>query len=79
MPRVEQYDWDKLKPNLPEKRQNHGTMNFPTTEFREAKKNSKHGAIKTTRKAQWNPKDKRLGRTWHETTQHLKSIMREEI
>lgn len=51
MPKVEQYDWDKLKPQTPKIKQTHGTKDFDTYEFIEAKKNSRNGAIKVTKLA----------------------------
>lgn len=49
MPKIEQYDWDKLKPKTPLRSFSHGTKDFATHEIVEAKPNSKHGALKITR------------------------------
>jgi hypothetical protein len=49
MPKVEQYDWSKLKPQSPNTKQTHGTKDFNTYEFVEAHKNSRNGAIKVTK------------------------------
>lgn len=47
MPKVEQYDWSKLKPAILKTRQTHGTTDFPVNKLIEARKNnSKHGDIK---------------------------------
>lgn len=77
MPTIKQYDWSKLKPELPEKRQTHGTLNFSTHEYRESRKNSRHGAIKTTRQPKVKLKDKRLFNDSYDQQQHLRSIMGE--
>lgn len=80
MPKIEQYDWDKLKPKTPENKQTHGTQNFSTYSYKEPRKGSKHGAVKTTRppKAKkWDAKDKTLGNDWYDHNQHLRSIMSE--
>lgn len=52
MPEVKQLDWSKLTPKPPKIRQTHGTRNFDTVEFIGKRKNSKHEAIKITRKAE---------------------------
>ena len=49
MPKVAQYDWDKLSPKKPATRNTHGTMDFATHQFIEAAKGSKNGAIKVTK------------------------------
>jgi len=56
VPSVEQYDWSKLQPEQSPERavfcgRKAGTKNFATHSYKEKRKNSKHGAVKTTRKA----------------------------
>lgn len=55
MPKVEQYDWDKLRPKTIEKPSKQGTKQFSTYEYKEPHKRSKNGAVKVTRP----PKQKR--------------------
>lgn len=56
MPEVKQLDWDKLQPKQPEVRRTHapmeslGTKQFNKYQFKESRKGSKNGGIKTTRK-----------------------------
>lgn len=49
MPKIKQYDWDKLKPSSVDKTQHKGTKQFSTYEYKEPAKGSKNGAVKTTR------------------------------
>lgn len=72
MPKVEQLDWSTLKPPTPEKGILKGTKEFSTYECREKRKNSKHGAIKTTKL----PKVYRA--QYGRDMNHIRSIMREE-
>lgn len=57
-----------------------GTKQFPKTSFKEPRKNSNHGAVKTVKpaKMKWNPKDKTIGQDWYNHNQHLRSILNEE-
>lgn len=52
MPRIEQHDWDNLIPKQKNKNiVNSGTKDFNTYEYINARKNSKNGDVKITRKA----------------------------
>jgi hypothetical protein len=50
MPKIEQYDWNKLRPrSLKYPFGESGTKDFATHEVIETKASSKHGAIKITK------------------------------
>jgi hypothetical protein len=57
MPEVKQLDWEKLQPKQPENRSTHapmesiGTKQFNKYQFKESRKGSKNGSVKTTTRA----------------------------
>lgn len=77
MPKVEQLDWDNLKPKVPFPRQQSGTKNYSTYDYKEPRKGSKNGAVKTTRP----PKKTKLPKPYRveygKAMQHLRDIAKE--